>query len=238
MTTLASELLDRAATIVLDETNVRWPLAELLKWLNDAQREVVLQKPSALSETVAIPLQAGTYQQLPQQYLSLLRINRNLSSAPGVTPRIGGRSLRVVSREVLDTQSPEWSNPTVTPYAREAKHYLFDEQDPMSFHVYPGNNGTGVVEAIVALNPQPITIATGADPLKLDSYAQPIALQDVYANAILDFMLYRAYAKDAQFAGNAQRAAMHYQQFANSLGIKVKVDMSISPNVQADTKAS
>ncbi len=238
MTTLASAILLRAQTIILDETNVRWPLAELLLWLNDAQREVVIQKPSALSKNVALALQVGTYQPVPDEYLGLLRIVRNLQSAANAPVRTGGRAIRIVSREVLDTQTPDWHDPTHIPYKREVKHYTYDEQDPMSFYVYPGNDGTGVIEAIMAGNPTPIALAQNADPLLLDSYEIALDLPDIYANAVLDFVLYRAYSKDAQFAGNAQRAALHYQQFANSLGIKVKLDVALSPNVPANTQAS
>lgn len=238
MATLASEIMTRVEIIILDKTNVRWPLPELCMWVNDAQREVVLQKPSALSKNVALPLVEGTFQQVPDEYLGLLRIIRNLKSDPEVTPRIGGRAIRIVSREVLDTQTLDWHSPDETPYQKSVKHFVYDEQDPKSFYVYPGNDGTGVVEAIMAGNPRPIVIAPGADPDSISSYAQPIDLSDIYANSILDFVLYRAYSKDANFAGNAERAALHYQQFANSLGIKVSMDVALSPNIPAETKAS
>lgn len=238
MAVLASSIMDRAQRIILDETNVRWPLPELCMWINDAQREVVIQKPSALSMNAAMALEEGTFQKVPGQYLGLLRVVRNLRSAAADPVRIGGRAVRIVSREVLDTQTPDWHDPDAVAYRPEVKHYIYDEQDPLSFYVYPGNDGTGVIEAVFAGNPADIVVDTGADPAALESYEKPISLPDIYANAMLDFVLYRAYSKDAQFAGNAQRAALHYQQFANSLGIKVQIDAALSPNVPAQTKAS
>jgi hypothetical protein len=58
-----------------------------------------------------------------------------------------------------------------------------------------------------------------------------IALNDIYANVILDYVLYRAYSKDSDYAGNAQRAANHYTAFNNSLGNRVQVEQIATPNV-------
>jgi hypothetical protein len=43
-------------------------------------------------------------------------------------------------------------------------------------------------------------------------------------------MLYRAYSKDSEYAGNAQRAQNHYSAFANALGIEVQATVGIAPN--------
>ena len=46
-TTKVVDILDRASIILQDSTNVRFPNAELLKFFNDAQKEVVLHRPDA-----------------------------------------------------------------------------------------------------------------------------------------------------------------------------------------------
>ena len=56
----------------------------------------------------------------------------------------GGRAIRLVSWDILDTQNPDWHDPTVTGDATHGttpKHYLFDENDPLNFYVYPGVAG-------------------------------------------------------------------------------------------------
>ena len=58
---------------------------------------------------------------------------------------------------------------------------------------------------------------------------QVISVDDVYANCILDYVLYRSYQKDSEFAGNPQRAMMHYQSFANALGVKTQADVATTP---------
>jgi DUF971 family protein len=67
----------------------------------------------------------------------------------------------------------------------------------------------------------------------LGSYAVQIDIQDIYTSPILDYVLYRAYSKDASFAGSAQRAAAHYSQFANALGAKLQNEATRNINVKA-----
>ena len=43
-------------------------------------------------------------------------------------------------------------------------------------------------------------------------------------------MLYRAYTKDSEYAGNAARAQAHYAAFANALGIEIKATVAVGPN--------
>jgi len=57
-------------------------------------------------------------------------------------------------------------------------------------------------------------------------------LDDVYSNSILDYILYRSYQKDSEFAGNAERSMMHYRSFANALGVKTNADAVITPTPQ------
>jgi hypothetical protein len=56
-----------------------------------------------------------------------------------------------------------------------------------------------------------------------------ISLPDIYGNALGDYVLYRAYTKDSEYAGNAQRAVAHYTAFANALGIEIKGTLAVAP---------
>ena len=57
-----------------------------------------------------------------------------------------------------------------------------------------------------------------------------IDIPDIYANAIMNYVLYMAYMKDADFAANAQRAATHYQIFTSTVMGKSNTDEATSPN--------
>ena len=234
---MANEIMDRARRLVQDETNVRWPLVELLNWLNDAQREIVLQKPSSLSVSRVLNLQPGTWQQLPVDGLSLLKIVRNISAVNEETgARTGGRAIRIVSRDILDSQQADWHSGESVHFSPVVKHYVYDEEDTKSFYVYPGNTGVGKVEAVLSVEPAPIAIDEDDEAEALESYEIDLSLPAIYANALVDYVCYRCYSKDAQYTGNMQRAAAHYQQFANSLGIKTNQEALNSPNADAGIK--
>jgi hypothetical protein len=228
MAILASDIITRAQTIVQDTTGVRWPYAELLRWLNDGQREVAVYKPSATAANVALNLVAGTLQSIGAGGLALLRITRNLKT-PVTTPRVGGRAVRVVNRDVLDSQHSQWHDPTVFIYTKEVKHFCFDDADPTNFYVFPGNDGTGAIEAVISRSPVDVT-AVG-DVNILTSYNQPITIPDIYSNVLLDYVLFRAYSKDADYAGNADRSGNHYTLFINSIAAKAQTEASVNPNV-------
>lgn len=225
MAVQARDVLDRAQNLIQDQTGIRWPLPELAMWLNDGAREVAIHKPSATAESTVLPLVHGTRQTIPTGDLQLLRIIRNLKGDSTDSERIGGRAVRLVNRDVLDTQRPDWHDEDRETFTIEVKHFVFDEADPRAFYVFPGNDGSGKVEALVAKAPAPID-ETGQS---LVDYAFALPVPDVYANALLDYILYRCYSKDASFAENAERAASHFQAFAASVGIKATHEVSSGP---------
>lgn len=225
----AKDTLERAGRILLDEDYTRWTLTELVEWLNDALREIALQKPSATAKNLVIDLVEGTLQTLPEKYNQFLRVIRNVDIVDG--KRVGATVVTTCQRSVLDAQQPNWHSNKYVRFRPYARHFVFDETDPLTFYVYPGNDGTGHIEAVVSAIPDPV-VATGESDA-MASYNEPVDISDVYANAVLDYMLYRAYCKDAQNAGAVARATMYYGQFATSIGIKTNVESRTSPNVKA-----
>jgi hypothetical protein len=213
---LASTIIRRVGDIAQDATNVRWPEEELLRWLTDAQREVVLYRPEANVRHEGITLTAQRSKQtLPEGGMALLDVIRNLG-ADGST---FGRAIRVVAREILDSQLPEWH---AAPPAAEIKHFVFDKRDPKTFYVWPRPNGPVQVEAMFQ-----------AAPAEVTSMDDTLDLPDVYANALVDYVLYRAYSKDAEYAGNAQRAVAHYQAFKDALGLMTAVETAYAPTTNS-----
>jgi hypothetical protein len=208
----SNDIIGKAQTVLQDSSATRWTVAELLSWLNDGQREVCLLKPSVSATNQSITMVAGTKQSIPTAGLQVLRIVRNLTSAGA-----GGKVVRVISRDVLDTRKPLWHSATAT---LVADHYTFDELDPRTFYVYPPNTGDGYIEAVYSV--QPAMVATNGD----------ITIPDIHANNLLDYILYRAYAKETDHAGNEQRSNQHYKAMAASLGIKIQLDSVTSPNTR------
>ena len=207
-TVTVNSTLARAATLLQDITSIRWPLPELLDWLNDAQREVVLHKPNASVKNTAQALVAGTRQSLPVDGVQLLDVVRNLP----------GPAVRIVMREILDAQLPDWHIGLATVLV---KHFVYSERDLKHFYVYPPNTGTGTVELVYSASPLDATLGG------------LISVDDIYQSVLLDYILYRAWSKDAEYAANPTRANAHYTAFANALGGKYQMENASSPNALA-----
>lgn len=203
----------RAETILQDTTNTRWPVAELLEWFNDGQREIVMRKPDAYTTRESVNLVAGTRQSLPATAVQLIDVPRNMGT-DGLTP---GGVVRLEDRRILDDQRPDWHTETAVV---AVEHYCFDARDPKQFFVYPPADGTGSVEVVYSAAPADVVIGD------IDGV---ITLDDIYANAMLDYMLYRAYSKDADYTENAGRASGSYQAFLSSLGLKEQVESINDP---------
>jgi len=224
MTVTVQSVLDRVQTTLQDTTGVRWPVTgELVLWINDAQREIALLKPDASAVNETITLVDGTKQSIPSTGNRLLRVVRNMSAA---SDGVGRRSVRIVSREILDAQTPDWHDPSVPGDAAHGsiiKHYVYDEADPRSFYVYPGVAATFPAYIEIVYSANPATVGENDD----------LTIPDLYANAVMNYVLYMAYMKDAEYAGNNQRAASHYQLFTTSVTGKGQVDAMTSPNMQS-----
>lgn len=227
MTITAAQVMTLAGRVLQDESAARWTYPELCDWINEAVKAIVAGKPSSASVTVVLALSQGTWQSIGIGNLSLLRVTRNITNAG--PPPVGGRIVRVTTREVLDAQSPYWHSPTQTPYQKEVRQFVFDEEDPRSFYVYPGNDGTGQIEALVSQLPA-LIIASG-DVNTMTSYNQNINLPDIYLSPILDFVLFRAMSKE-DAAANPAGAMMHFQAFAAAMGMKTQVEGANSPNAR------
>ena len=219
MTVTVQSVIDRAQAILQNTTGIRWPVtSELVLFVNDAQREIALLKPDASASNTTVTLVTGTKQSIPADGNRLLRVVRNMSAASSGT---GKRSIRLVSREILDSQTPDWHDPSVSGDASHTsivKHYIYDESNPRNFYVYPGVAGNAYVEIVYSANPA--TVAQSGN----------LSIPDIFANAVTDNVLFRAYTKDAEYAGNNQRASTHYNLFINSVTGKGQIDIISSPN--------
>ena len=221
-TLTGANLISRIQDSLQDTTGVRWTEAELLRYINDAQREVVNLKPAAAADHSNVQLVTGTEQSIPDVALSLIKVVRNMSATGGSAT--GKKSIRLVDEDILNSIEPDWHDPTVTGDAAHGsviKHYIFDPDDPRRFYVYPGvkSGSNAYVELI-----------TSRSPTDLSATSSTIYIDDIYGNALVDYVLFRCYMKDSEFAGNAQRASQHYQLFLNSVSSGISSKNLINPN--------
>ena len=159
----------------------------------------------------SIDLVAGSKQSLPSTGLRLIDVIRN----------VNGKAVTQVDRQILDETLPNWHETEAGSDGIE--HFIYDPADPKNFDVYPKGTADMDLEIVYSSAPADQTIAN------FSTDTSTITLDDIYANCILDYILYRAYQKDSEYAGNAQRSMMHYQGFSNALGIKTQADQATTP---------
>lgn len=214
MATTVTSILAKAKQILLDASAVRWTDDELLGWLNEAQRQIVVIKANAYVKSSAVQLVAGTRQSLPDDGVQLISVVRNM----GFNGNVPGRVVRYVSRETLDAQLPTWHSYTAS---TAANHYLFSGLDPKHYYVFPPQPaaGMGYVELVYGAVP-PDATAGGS-----------ISMDDIYMSPMLDWILYRAFSKDTEFAADQGRSASHLQAFTTSLSGKVNAETGVTPEL-------
>ena len=212
------DLLGRASKLLQDNTNRRWPLNELLGWLVDGEREVVLHKPEAYTKNQTMQLSPGTRQEVPPGGMVFIRLVRNMG-ANGSTP---GRAVTAIDMGTLDTQTPYWH--TEVPHG-EIEHYMADERDPQRFYVTPPQPSPAEhAEIVFSSAPPDVAPMTQTE---WESSTATISLPDIYMNPLLDYVLYRAYSKNSD-SSDPNRAMAYYQSFLNALGIKGQSDARLA----------
>lgn len=211
MAITAKSILQRVVMQLVDETSIRWTVTELIRYLNDAQREVIVYRPDATATHQTIQLSAGARQTMPGNAYKLLEVYRN----------IGGSTVRLIDQNLLDAQVPDWYNGA---QSTTIKHYMYDTRDIGVFYVYPPAAVGAQIETLIAAKPTEF-----AEVNNLDSVTGVISVNELFANALVDYVLYRAAAKDSEYANNATRAQAFYSAFQNAVTVEASATAVSSP---------
>lgn len=217
------DIISRVQVLLQDTTSVRWPALELQNYINDSYREIVNLRPDSNTDTGEFVCVAGARQDITATFASALRVvevirNTAATSAKG--------AVRIVNRRMLDDQRRSWyaETPTV-----DIQHYMFDPRLPKEFLVYPPATTVARLEVVFAS--VPVAHALSEAQLINPATAEVIRVDDSYFNAMVDYVLYRAYTKDAEYASNAQRAVAHFQAFQGALGVSAQANAASQPGV-------
>lgn len=223
----------------------RWKERELVMWLNDGQKAIAKYLPASCTRIDAIKLKAGTKQSIEliastdikpgdgsaaaAVYGNYLNdVLRNMG-ADGLT---AGRAVRVVSREVLDSQNPDWHTNVGT---GRVDQFVFDPRSPKYFYVTPAVGGTATwIEISYLANPIEVpNTGTIAVPLydADGSSTTVISIDDKYIDDLVNYVLARAYMKDADFAASQPNAGVYAQMFTGSLNTQVQALTGNNPNL-------
>ncbi len=190
--------------------HIRWTRADLLEYLNDAQRQVYLYRPELYAQTDVFPLVAGARQgPLPDG----CQLQKVIGSA-GDTGR---------ARKVDDGLLQAFAGTDCMWGCNEKGYrlsgYSFTPQDPRAFFVdppVPDDGQTYTVALVCQQSPEAITLADldDADP-RNDRLVTPARMH----NALIEWMLYRAYSVDMESAQSFAKQEVHRQHFYAMLGV-------------------
>lgn len=220
---LVSTITDRVAEILQDVGHVTWTAPQLIGLVNDALRSLVLVRADASSVTASIQLAPGTRQALSATAdLRFIKLTRNT----GPDGQTAGRAIRQGDMAALDAFSPDWHVATANVVVRE---YMFDESRPREFWVNPPVHATTPVWAEAVKSVLPTEVNDGTDTLPVDA---------IYAPALIEWVLYRAFSRDSEETPNWQRAARHFVAFFNLLQVKQVADMAINPKIRERVQAA
>lgn len=215
MATTLKSVLERVVGTLNDDLSVTWALQDLVRYLNDGQRDMHVWRPDLFHVELEHPLVAGIKQALPATGSKLIDIPGNAAGTWQPVTRI--------QRALLDAQVRGWR--TSTP-ALEIDHFMYDERQPKVFEVYPrAQLGAKVLLEYAAV---PADLPIPAANTALAAVGGDINVPDLQATALQHYICFRCYAEDTE-AANAARAQAYIGMFADILGIELKSITDVAP---------
>lgn len=239
----------RQVSLALSDTNpqfTRWTEWELVGWLNEAQRVIVKYLPYACARVDAIKLQPGTRQSIARLLPAAIKPGDGVAltapvvgaavqalvcnmGADGLTP---GRAIRLVERDMLDAADPMWHRST----GKAVTQYVYDPRNPQHFYVTPGVPANVDVWVQVDYIAEPAPVPAPAPGQSLYAFEgnneQQLSLDDRFSDDLFNYLMARAYMKDAEVSANAGLMAAHVNLFTASINAQSMAVLGINPNLK------
>lgn len=206
------ELRNKVAEILQDEGLVTWNESQLLSSLRMAIRAVCVIRPDAYTETGAIPLVAGVEQSLPAGGQRLVACYHNMNS----NDVIGKAVVDMVSMSDKSHIDRDWFSAAVGSSVYEV---VYEENRPGAFWVSPPVTPGNKLYATWTVEPTVESL----------SWSSTFPIDDKYASAAAEYMLYLSFARDSDQTPNAARAEQHKQMFFSLMQVKMTGDMMVAP---------
>ncbi|QUO23831.1 hypothetical protein KEH57_09530 [Burkholderia cenocepacia] len=230
MTTVRS-LVDEVSALLNDAepdfANIRWTRDEVREYATDAALQVATLRPELFEHTETLMLSPGERQSLPDDTM-FERIDGTLNDKGELMGR-PYRADATVSR-VASRWFGDWSSRCAC--CVEARTYVleswtFDPAIPSTFFVAPPVPPGKPVRVLAVLSRVPA--ATDED--------DAIAIDPRFHNALIEFMLYRAFSKDEDSQASVARSERHKQHFYEMLGLQRQAESRfytgiVSPEVR------
>lgn len=198
MSLSVATVLTDTRRLLNDTAGDRWTLAMLLGWITECYIELASKLPETCAVRYSTSYAAGAVQSAPAGTLRIHRI-LGIDNGSGVISRV----LTQASADTLFAEDPAWMAATTgTP-----DHWARVAGDDSKYYLYPAPTGTGSV--LMERVETPPTLSAGNESISsLDVVHQPI---------VVDYVLYRAFAVDADNNANAELSASYYAAYQAKL---------------------
>ena len=215
MRTPARDIILRAQLALQDPEGDRWTAADLVHYLNDGQLAIATLKPEEVAVTETFTPVAGARQTLPSDALSIIEVRCNTLGRM--------RALTRVDQQDLESVSRDWQS---MPASTEPVHYMHAPREPRAFYLYPPVRPGAEVELVYAQYPADVPAPAGSTAADVQGET---FLEHRWAGPLLDYVLYRAWLRDAEYAGNATLAAGYLATFTAALGAQAPAQTAPQP---------
>lgn len=214
MSTTIKSVLETVRGTLEDEDLTTWTLQDLIRYLNDGQRDIHVLRPDLFNSEVDHALVGGVNQALPADGSKLIDITHNTVSGVPVTR---------IQRALLDAQVRGWRAATAS---ADVDHFMYDEREPTAFLVYPpAASGARVTLRYASV---PTQVAIPAVDTSLDSITGNISVPDLQATALQHYICMRCYLEGGE-AAHAGKAQQFQTLTAEMLGVELKSIAEIAP---------
>jgi len=246
MASTVKSFLTKASIQLMDNNPQfkRWKQSEMLGWTNDGQLAIGKYMPWTIARIDAIKLKTGTRQSIDtiaaadvvtgdgstartMRGLLLQSIDMNMGS-DGLTP---GRAIRIVDKDTLDAGNPNWHLPRNADI--EVSEYAYDPRLPKTFWVYPGVAVDNDVYVLANMLIEPIALDTAVDHTSGAGASILLSIDATDEDELLNYVLARAYLKDAESESDANLIAIHSKLFTDSINARVKARTGVNPNLKS-----
>jgi hypothetical protein len=204
---LAGELFDSCYLELIDPDHVRWPESELADYLTGAIAQVASLKPTLFTVFVPIGLAPGVVQTVPAEFSELVDIIYNLNPDGTQGEPISQGSFTAARALGRSSCAQTYDGGYVV------RSFTIHPDNDTYFYVdppAPAVAGLGVW-ALVRRGPNVILART-------DAVVMANTTPETYREALKDWMLYRAFAKDTESSDSFQRSQAHYKAFMQFVG--------------------
>jgi len=200
--------VDMAERKILDESNDEYSETALLDLYHLAIKEIINLVPSAHTEPRTWKLAPSTRQTIQADGIELVDVIMNMGT-DGASP---GKAIRETTLDVMKALMPGWEADTPSAVT---EHFMRLPESKKQFLIYPKSTGTNYLLAQVTTLPAAVIWDANGD-----WKVAVIPIDDTFASAIINGMVYIAYDDDSDIPGNTPRSEIFYRRFLQDLGIR------------------